>query len=81
MSWVSNVGGDSGKWLRQSARVSWCNTGAEDSHSSMSPIAEAKDSQYDEGCEAILWHLIEDVSHVGDSGQYGHCDIVISEFC
>ena len=47
----------------------------------MSSIAESKDSQYSDGCEATFWPLIEDVSHVGDSGQYGHCDIVISEFC
>ena len=55
--------------------------GAEDSLSGVSSIAESKDIQYSEGCEATFWPLIEDVSHVGDSGQYGHCDIVISEFC
>ena len=47
----------------------------------MSSIAESRDSLCSEGCEATFWPLIEDVSHVGDSGQYGHCDIVISEFC
>ena len=46
----------------------------------MSSIAESRDSLCSEGCEAILWLLIEDVSHVGDSGQCGQCDIVISEF-
>ena len=30
--------------------------------------------------EATLW-LLSDVSHVGDFGQYRHCDIFISEFC
>ena len=44
----------------------------------MSSIAESRDSLCSEGCEATFWPLIEDVSHVGDSGQYGHCDIIIS---
>ena len=37
---------------------------------------ESKDCQCSEGCEATFWNFIEDVSHVGDSGQYGQCGIL-----